>query len=87
MSGEAGQAPSLVHARRTAKPRGTALHVRFTTGDIPRRTEPRPKYPFVPKHLRPKHLREAADITAAVESESAGIAHDTGGHTPPHQPG
>ena len=50
---------SLVHARRTAKPRSTALHVRVTTGGIPRRSEPRPRYPFVPKHVCPKHLHAA----------------------------
>ena len=39
---------ALVHLRRTAQPRKKALHVRVATGDIPRRTEPRPRYPFVP---------------------------------------
>lgn len=78
---------SLVHARRTAKPRGTALHVRVTTGDIPRRTEPRPRYPFVPKHLRPKHLHATADAAAAAESDSVGTARDADDHAPPHQPG
>ncbi|GAA3817006.1 hypothetical protein [Cellulomonas soli] len=69
---------AAVHARRTAQPRGTSLHVRVTTGDIPRRTEPRARYPFVPRHLRPKHLRQ---------TDIGGTVHDTEGHAPPHQPG
>ncbi|TKR27474.1 hypothetical protein FA014_00215 [Cellulomonas hominis] len=61
--------------------------MRVTTGDIPRRTEPRARYPFVPKHLGPKHLRAAAEAAARAESDTAGTARDAQDHTPPHQPG
>ncbi|NTW40636.1 MAG: hypothetical protein HGA44_12240 [Cellulomonadaceae bacterium] len=72
---------SAVHTRRTAQPRRKSLHVRVTTGDIPRRTEPRRRYPFVNKHHR-----DAANIPVPAESEAARTAHDATAETPPDQP-
>jgi hypothetical protein len=69
-----------VHARRTTRPRKQALHVRVTTGDIPRRTEPRRRYPLA------KH-RDTADIPFPARSDTArDIRHSTA-DTPPDQPG
>ena len=73
---------SAVHARRTAQPRKHALHVRVTTGDIPRRTDPRPRHKFVDK----RH-RGATDIPVPAESDVADTAYDATADTPPDQPG
>ncbi|NTW39862.1 MAG: hypothetical protein HGA44_08215 [Cellulomonadaceae bacterium] len=54
---------AAIHARRTAPKRKQALHVRLANGDIPRRTEPRPKYPKVHHDL------------AAPRHEAPGTAH------------
>lgn len=69
-----------VHARRTARPRKRALHVRVTAGDIPRRTEPRSRYPLA------KH-RDAADIPVPAQSDTAGDFPHSTPDAPPDQPG